>query len=66
MRCDACGQYRLYRRQPMVTLRRSQTGLTATVEPEETPESEPEVMGRYHVNCYEAERERNPRLPLAG
>jgi hypothetical protein len=63
MRCDACGQYRLYMK-PIVTLRRSPE-LTATVEPERTPEDDPEVVGRYHAACYAAERERDPSLPPA-
>jgi hypothetical protein len=64
MRCDACGQHRLYM-QPRITLRRSPTGLTATVEPEKTPERVPPpgIVGRYHVKCYAAKREGDPDLP---
>jgi hypothetical protein len=66
MRCDACRQYRLYM-QPMVALGRFRTGLTATVEPEKSPEREPPpvIVGRYHVECYAAERKRDPGLPPA-
>ena len=67
MRCDTCDRYRLYR-EPMVAVRIEAGDLAATVELEDTPPPHAQRLdpvGRYHVACYEAERERDPRLPVA-
>lgn len=68
MRCDTCDRYRIYG-EPVVAVRIEAGDLTATVEREDTPAAEQPAarppVGRYHVPCYEAERARDPRLPVA-
>lgn len=67
MRCDGCDRYRLYR-EPMVAVRIEAGDLAAAVEREDAPPPQgqrPDPVGRFHVDCYEAERARDPRLPVA-
>lgn len=64
MRCERCLGYRLYS-QSVVAVRSVGGRLTATIEREGTPARVhgPEPVGHWHVDCYEAARAEDDRLP---